>query len=363
MLRKFLIFTALILLYSAGYSQVFVEGIVLDAKSGQVMPFVNIAITGQKTGTISDLNGEFHLNVPDEMYSGDLAFSSVGYSSVTYKISEITGRHIEVKLEPKDLEISEVVVTDKSEAGRKVFRKVAESYASNYLCSDFSYSGEYKSTVEKGGRSRNSVYKFSAYDSQGYNKGESSRAFESLNYKFVSVKRDFKVDDYESGVNFFDLVSSFDIMRYELNVMNPLALKDFDFKIKSETAEVYVIAFECQKPDIINTGTVNAKKYSGEITVQKNTNAVTEAVYTLEVKDFSPLALTLCGHSAKNTAKINCKVLYGKISDKYTLKSVEAVIAVTGSKDETYTITDSIVWNTVNGRTPAKISGKVFYAR
>jgi hypothetical protein len=340
-----------------------IEGIILDSKSGEVMPFVNIALTGGKVGTISDINGEFKLNVPENMTDKDLSFSSVGYSPLTYKVAEVSGRHIEVRMEPQDMKINEVVITDKSAAGRKVLKNVLESFTRTYVSSDFAYAGEYKSIVKKGSQTRTSTYSFNAYDSQGYAEKEKSRAFESLNYKFQSVKRDFKVNDYETGVNFFDLVSSFDIMRYELNVVNAYNLTDFDFTIKEETAENYVIKFSCLNPKVINTGALYTEKYYGELTILKSDNAVTAADYTLEIRDFSPAALSLLDKNVKNKTVIKCKAAYSKSGGKYSLSGITAEIDVKDPAKGNYTLSESITINSVNYKVPGKISGKVFYSR
>lgn len=363
MLKKLFLVSSLLLSLNAFAQECVVEGIVLDSKTGEVMPFVNIALTGGKTGTISDINGEFKLSVPENMTGKELSFSSVGYSPLTFKVSELSGRHIEVKMEPHDLKISEVVVTDKSAAGRKVLKNVLENFSKNYVSTDFAYAGEYKNTVTKDGKTRNAVYSFNAYDSEGYVSKESSRAFEALNYKFQSVKRDFKVNDFESGINYFDLISSFDIMRYELNVMNAYNLEDFDFTIKSETAESYVIAFNCLNPKVINTGALYPEKYSGEITVRKDKHTVTSATYTLEVKNFSPTALSLLDKNLKNTAVIKCAVSYEEKNGKFSLSSISADIEVKDNAKVSYNISDKITVQSVNYKVPGKISGKVFYSR
>ena len=346
-----------------GYSQNIIEGVVTDSKTGEALPFVNIAVSGHSVGTISDVNGEFKLTVPNNMTDKDLSVSSVGYSPFVCKISSFLDKRLEIKLEPKDLKISEVVITDKSEAGRKVLKTALEKLSSNYIGCDFAYSGDFTETVKKTSGERKSVYKFNAYDSQGYVSKEKSRAFESLNYKFPSVTRDFKVDDFESGINFFDLTSSFDIVRYSHNVLNPSCFNSFDFKIKTENPEIYVIEFYCKNPELINTGVLKPQKYSGEITVNKADNAVLSADFVLEVKDFFPFAMTLAGSGEKNSALIKTSVSYAKTLEKYSLKSISTVIDVTDSVKGDYTINDNLSVVNVNYKVPGKISGKVFYSR
>jgi len=54
-----------------------ITGKVVAASSGETLPGVNIVLKGTTTGTVTDVNGYFELNVPSE--GGTLVFSFVGY--------------------------------------------------------------------------------------------------------------------------------------------------------------------------------------------------------------------------------------------------------------------------------------------
>ncbi|MCC5904639.1 MAG: TonB-dependent receptor [Balneolaceae bacterium] len=86
-----------------------VEGTVSDANTGELLPGVNILIAGTSTGTVTDLSGEFTLNVDG---SGvELVFTFVGYVSQTITI---TDQHIsdgmEIRLEADIALMDEMVV-------------------------------------------------------------------------------------------------------------------------------------------------------------------------------------------------------------------------------------------------------------
>ena len=361
MLKKILTLICLFISFNLSAQENIIEGIILDLKSGEVMPFVNIALSGGKVGTISDINGEFKLSVPENMLDKEVSFSSVGYKPITFKISQISNSHFEVKMESVDLKIDEVLVVDKSEAGRKVLKNTIENFTQNMVCQPFAYAGVYKSTLKKGSDIKTSTYNFNEYDSKGYNLDLKPNAFESLNYKFQNINRNFKVNDYASGVNFFDLISSFDILRYELNVINSYNLSDFDFTIKSENSDFYVIEFNCLNLKLTNTNCKHPEKYFGEISVNKHDNSIQKIDFTLQAKNFSLLATSVEDKTINNKAVIKCSVEYAKVSDKYSLKDLKSTISVTGT--ETYTLEESININSVNYKVPGKISGKVFYAR
>lgn len=83
-----------------------ISGTVADAEDGGGLPGVNILAKGTTIGTITDVDGNYNLQVPDETTT--LVFSSVGYE--TQEIA-IDGRStIDVGMAPDIQALSEVVV-------------------------------------------------------------------------------------------------------------------------------------------------------------------------------------------------------------------------------------------------------------
>ena len=344
--------------FSAG-AQTIVEGIVTDSATGEVLPFVNIAVSGTTVGTISDMNGEFRLTVPAGMDGKPLSFSSVGYSPVTKAMPSSPDQRMTIALEPVDYKINEVVITDKSQAGRRVLKDVVEKAAANYISRDYSYDGTYTSTFNspESGKCK-STYQVLGYDADGYTRSTGGNAFAALNYKFSNVVRDYKVNDYDLGKNHLDMVCGFDVVRYQFNVLNSYTLTDFDFTIESETSTEYVINFSCKKPRLVNTGAWSPSAYSGTITVNKADQAITAAKYTIELSGYSDLGVSVVKNDGKPT-KITADVKYAKFQGKYALRSIDAK-ATSGGKE---VFSDSFTVNTVDYKSPRKVSGKVFYAR
>lgn len=359
-MKKILIALCATLCATAAGAQTVVEGIVTDSATGNVLPFVNIAVSGTTVGTISDLNGEFRLNVPSGMSGKPLSFSSVGYSPVTKSLPASSDERMTVVLVPVDYKINEVVVTDKSQAGRRVLKDVVENASANYINSDYSFAGTYVA-VNSGSVRGKSTYHVVGYDADGYTRSDGNNAFAALNYKFASVVRDFKVNDYESGKNHFDQVCGFDIVRYQFSVLNSYTLTDFDFTIESETSAEYIIKFSCNKPRLVNTGAWVARAYEGVVTVSKTDKAITAAKYTMELSGYSDLALSLKTNGGENssTTKITADVKYAKYSGKYAVKSIETK-TITGGAE---VFSDSFTMESVDYKSPRKVSGKVFYSR
>jgi TonB-linked SusC/RagA family outer membrane protein len=84
-----------------------VTGRVLDEQK-QPLPGVNVSIAGTTVGTVTDVNGNYKLNVPDTYTDRNLTFSFIGYTSQEVAIAGKT--QINVSLLPANKSLNEVVV-------------------------------------------------------------------------------------------------------------------------------------------------------------------------------------------------------------------------------------------------------------
>ncbi len=92
-----------------------VEGIVIDGQTADVLPGVNISVKGTTTGTSSNAEGHFTLNVPS--LNDTLMVSFVGYRTTEVPIN---GRNnIDIELQPEAIEGEEVVVVGYGEQRRE----------------------------------------------------------------------------------------------------------------------------------------------------------------------------------------------------------------------------------------------------
>lgn len=82
-----------------------VTGTVTDEK-GVTIPGVNIQIEGTNTGTTTDINGKFTIELPSE--SGVLIFTFIGYT--TQKIAVKGGENVDVKMQMESIGLDEVIV-------------------------------------------------------------------------------------------------------------------------------------------------------------------------------------------------------------------------------------------------------------
>jgi len=82
-----------------------VKGVVKDAKTDEPLIGVNIIVSGNQTGTITDIDGNFTLKVP---LNGVIKVSYIGYSTQEIKYSGT--KYLSIKMEQESEQIDEVVV-------------------------------------------------------------------------------------------------------------------------------------------------------------------------------------------------------------------------------------------------------------
>ena len=105
MIKKLILFTIALLATISAMGQT-ISGIVVDAKTGEKLPFVNV-VFAKGGGTQTDVNGRFSL----PFKAGKVRFSTIGYETHTEKI-EKAGR-ITIKLKASDFSFKEAVVKAK----------------------------------------------------------------------------------------------------------------------------------------------------------------------------------------------------------------------------------------------------------
>ena len=96
----------LVLASSAAMAQRVVTGTVLD-EFDVGLPGVSVLVKGTTTGTATDIDGKFSLNVPNDQ--AVLVFSFIGYAT----IEQVVGNRsvIDVKMAPDEQTLTELVVT------------------------------------------------------------------------------------------------------------------------------------------------------------------------------------------------------------------------------------------------------------
>jgi hypothetical protein len=88
------------------------HGLVLDSALKKPLAYVNIGISNQSVGTVSDINGHFDLTIPNSYLNDTLRVSMVGYHSIEIAIRQLKDTAL-IHLTKKIIELKEVVISKK----------------------------------------------------------------------------------------------------------------------------------------------------------------------------------------------------------------------------------------------------------
>ncbi len=112
-------------------AQIYISGIVKDAKNHQPLPYASIFITSCQKGGISNEDGQFAFDVPAKACSDSVRFQYVGYETKMIPVNRFQ-KHKAVYLKEKIVDLSEMVVYGSPPDAEEIVEKVAENIDKNY---------------------------------------------------------------------------------------------------------------------------------------------------------------------------------------------------------------------------------------
>lgn len=235
-----LCFLLLVLAISANAQTVY-KGHVIDASSGEPIPFVNIGILGGNIGTVSDQRGEFRLEVRSDKASflDILRFSSLGYRTQEVRLSRLDEEadDLLLRLEPEPIALNEVVLStsDLFQVEEEIGYPDLEGKGIGYWKDSVALGGELATAilVDEGLRKLNTLFFYVLH-----NPSDSVR-FRINFYKSSSSKLGYPTQNLnESGKNILytltgnNILAVVDLEPYDIWIKN-------DFIVSLELLAVY----------------------------------------------------------------------------------------------------------------------------
>ena len=102
-----------------------ITGKITNHDTDKPLEYVNIGVVGEPVGTISDMQGDFRLDIKGLPNNKEVRFSMIGFESKTYTIGELLDKENNIELAVKVFAIEEVTITP-----RKKIRKVGTTACS-----------------------------------------------------------------------------------------------------------------------------------------------------------------------------------------------------------------------------------------
>lgn len=106
-----------------------VKGKVTDAKTGEILPLVNVFFKGTTVGMTTDFDGEYSIETREEVT--ELQASFVGYLPQTVKINKGAFNTVDFRLEPQVIDLDEVKVTPGENPAHVILRNVSKNKPRN----------------------------------------------------------------------------------------------------------------------------------------------------------------------------------------------------------------------------------------
>ena len=258
-----------------------VKGLIIDNATSKNLSLVSIQIENSNIGTVSNLEGEFTLKIPDDYINNRLVITLIGYDDKFISISELSSDTNKIALTPSSINLSEVNITafkNAEDLVRALFDKKKENYSNERaIMTSF-----YRETIKK--RKKNvslseavvNLYK------QPYSKSHRD---------FMKLLRSRKSTDYTKldtialklqGGPYNTLY--IDVMKYPEYIFVPESLSNYDFSFGKPTEingnGVYTVHFK-QKENIYDP------LYYGTLYISSSSFALVRAQYNLNVANKS----------------------------------------------------------------------------
>ncbi len=112
--RKLYLVVLLLFIQTSVYCQISLVGIVVDKKTSEPLPYVNIGVIKKQVGTVSNSSGHFSLDVPEHLTKDSIRFSYVGYLPYTVPVgffSNMKGKSLKIELVESAMELKSVVIS------------------------------------------------------------------------------------------------------------------------------------------------------------------------------------------------------------------------------------------------------------
>ncbi len=126
----------------------FLNGVLLDVKTQEPIPFATIRIQGYALGVISNMDGGFKIPEKFQSYGDTLEISCMGYHKKEVLVSDLyKGMVNRIRLVPKVFELQETIVTApkrKKLSPRAIVRKAIKAIPENFPLTSFSTIGYYR---------------------------------------------------------------------------------------------------------------------------------------------------------------------------------------------------------------------------
>ena len=122
-------------------------GIIIDEESSDPLPFATIGLKNKGKGTVTNINGEFGLNISEEYFSDTLSVSYLGYFGREIPVKNALGNNMTIAMKREFISIPEIII--RNQIPQDIIARVRHSIPENYGTSPVSMTAFYREGVLK----------------------------------------------------------------------------------------------------------------------------------------------------------------------------------------------------------------------
>lgn len=186
-----------LLIYSNGFAQtggqITIEGSLVNIQTSEAVPFASVSVKGHAIGTISNVNGGFVFNIPEEYHDENLIISCMGFDRVEIPVSSLqSDSRLSIVLEPSTIELEEISVSEEKLTAGLIIEKVIENIATYYPTDLFVMKGYFREFKKV-----NNAYvslkeaAVSIYDKKGYGSNNRNHQDEKVIIEEIRKSQEF----------------------------------------------------------------------------------------------------------------------------------------------------------------------------
>lgn len=125
------------------------RGKVVDSESGQPLIFATVALQHSNIATVTNIDGEFVIKIPNDDKGKGLEFSYIGYTNKVVPFSEMreNGFRNSISLSPARIALQEITIRPVS--AEEIVEKAISSFHLNYTNLPNLMTGFYRETIKK----------------------------------------------------------------------------------------------------------------------------------------------------------------------------------------------------------------------
>ncbi|MBR9997727.1 MAG: carboxypeptidase-like regulatory domain-containing protein [Cyclobacteriaceae bacterium] len=217
-----------------GQSQITIKGRIIDKKSGDAVSFAHVGLCEKAIGTVSNVNGEFELKLPQYYPRDTLCISAIGYKTYKNLPEKLKDIHpLIVEMQPETSVLQDVLILDEAITGKRVLEKAINRISRNYSSRPYQLEGYYRDYLKKNNEYISFLEAAITVQDMGINTQESksririnqlrfSDNYEENYYKYLHKDEEDTLKEILEGESAFYWGNEFSNMRYHNPIRNRL---------------------------------------------------------------------------------------------------------------------------------------------